>query len=215
MLMIFYYLLDVKMPQKRKGQNANLNARPGKAKQHVMDNIPSLPGALNDLLNGHVVFFYLCSYESNRAKTVKFLSSFEEQGPVRLLEAAVIKVVRNLEKFQRLSRAIVFEKFDSMYREKFSFLMEQSETKQLSHASEMEPEPSPTPAKDSVISPVKNTRRTSKCESCKVYKKSLQIMRQRQLAMQREKLQTIRRFSFPKKREAVKNLNQKIKWEDT
>lgn len=194
--MIFYYLLDVKMPQKRKGQNANLNARPGKAKQHVMDNFSSLPGALNDLLNGHVTFLYLCSYENNRAK---FLSSFEEQGPVRLLEAAVIKVVRNLEKYQRLSRPIVFEQFDSMCREKISFLMEQSETKQLSHASEMEPEPSPTPAKVSVISPVKNTRRTSKCESCKVYKTSLQIMRQRQLAMEREKLQTIRHFSFPKK----------------
>jgi len=54
----------------------------------------------------------------------------------------------------------------------------------------MEPEPSPTPARISVISH-KNTRRTSKCESCEVYKKSLQIMRQHQLAMQREKLQTI------------------------
>ncbi|CAM4569827.1 unnamed protein product [Leuciscus chuanchicus] len=130
-----------------------------------MDNFSSLPGALKDLLNGHVVFLYLCSYESNRAKTVKFLSSFEEQGPVRLLEAAIIKVVRNLEKFQRLSRPIVFEKLDSICREKFSFLMEQSETKQLSHASEMEPEPPPTPAKVSVISPVKNTRRTSKFKS--------------------------------------------------
>jgi len=37
--------------------------------------------------------------------------------------------------------------------------------------SEMEPEPSPTPARISVISPVKNTRSSSKCESCEVYKK--------------------------------------------
>ena len=179
----------------KKGQNGNPDSKPGKAKQILFENLSSLPGTVCDVLNGHVLFLFLYSFECSRAMTVKKLNmimstSVEPESEVdRRLQAEVKKLVRTFEKLKKLSNPLEFHKFDSMCHEAFSFpVLAQVVSEQFmstSHASEPEPSSYTGTAEsmemEPAISPVKKTRKISSCESCKRQKKCLQSMRQRQL----------------------------------
>ena len=44
------------------------------AKQLLFEKCSSLPGTVCDVLNGHVLFLFLCSFECSRVGTVKKLN---------------------------------------------------------------------------------------------------------------------------------------------
>ena len=110
---------------KKRHEVINPNAKPGIAKQFLVDNFSTLPTG-GDFLNGHVLYLYVVTCEHSRARTeqelLSHLPTTAQQGSAIFpcLSAQIKKLVtQTVGKFKKLSDPKEFQRFDFICHEKF------------------------------------------------------------------------------------------------